>query len=350
MRKTGTLLITVFVAALMAACGGTAENKPANTANANTGAAPPVTVEALKALETKAFEAYKNKDGKYFEGFLDAKFVMYDNGKKMDKAEAVKMISEHKDEIKGYTFSDEKLTKLGPTTAVFTTKVVTDGTREGKKIPDAVASTLYTRIGTDWRAAWYAEVDIKAPPAASDSATASNTGKTNPTGAAPAKADDKAKAEDKKPEAPAKEPAKPADKPADKPANAANTAAAPASETDALLALEKSGWEAWKAKDWTKLGTMLLNDATFVNVMGIVTAGKDATIKGWTDANCDVKSVALSDASSVSVDGSTSLLVVKGSPVGTCGTEKLAPVWAYGIYVKEGTTWRLGFHFEQPAK
>ncbi len=346
MRKTGTLLIIACVATLMAACGGTAENKPANTTNANTGAAAPVTVEALKALETKAFEAYKNKDGKYFEGFLDQTFVMYDNGKKMDKAAAVKMISEHKDEIKGYTFSDEKLTKLGPVTAVFTAKVVTDGTRDGKKIPDAVASTLYTRVGTEWRAAWHGEVDIKAPPAATDQAPAANNGKTNPTGAAPAKSDDKAKAEDKKSEAPAKETAKPADKPA----NAANTAAAPAGEAEALLALEKSGWEAWKAKDWTKLGTMLTNDATFVNVMGVVTAGKDATIKGWTDANCDVKSVALSDASSVTVDGSTSMLVVKGSPVGTCGTEKLAPVWAYGIYVKEGATWKLGFHFEQPAR
>lgn len=350
MRKTGTLLITAFIAAMIAACGGTADNKPANTTNANTGPAGPVTVEALKALETKAFEAYKNKDPKYFETFLDRNFVMYDNGKKMDKAESIKIITEHKDEIKGFTFADEKLTKLGPTTAVFTAKVVTDGTRDGKKIPDAVASTLYTRIGTEWRAAWHGEVDIKTPPAATDRATAANTGKTDPTGAAPAKADDKAKAEDKKPAAPPKEAAKPTDKPADKPANAANTAAAPAGETEALLALEKSGWEAWKAKDWTKLGTMLINDATFVNVMGGVTAGKDATIKGWTDANCDVKSVALSDASSVSVDGSTSMLVVKGSPVGTCGTEKLAPVWAYGIYVKEGSTWKLGFHFEQPAR
>lgn len=345
MRKTGTLLITAFIAAMMAACGGTAENKPANTSNANTGAAGPVTVEALKALETKAFEAYKNKDPKYFETFLDRNFVMYDNGKKMDKAESIKIISEHKDEIKGFAFSDEKLTKLGPTTAVFTTKVVTDGTRDGKKIPDVVASTLYTRIGTEWRAAWHAEVDIKVPAAATDRATAANTAKTDPAGAAPAKSDDKAKAEDKKTEAPAKDAAKPADKPA----NAANSAAAPASETDALLALEKSGWEAWKAKDWTKLGTMMTNDVTFVNVMGAVTAGKDATIKGWTDANCDVKSVALSDASSVSVDGSTSMLVVKGTAVGTCGTEKLAPVWAYGIYVKEGSSWKLGYHFEQPA-
>ncbi|MBK9215354.1 MAG: nuclear transport factor 2 family protein [Chloracidobacterium sp.] len=348
MKKTGTLLLTAFLAAMIAACGGTAENKPAN-ANANTGAAQPVTVAMLKDLDVKAYEAYKNKDTKYFETFLDRNFVQFDNGQKSDKAAALKGIGEHKEEIKGFTFSDEKLTKLGPTTAVLTMKVVTDGTRDGKKIPDAISSTLFTRIGTDWRAAWHGEVDIKTPPAA-DGPPAANTGKTNPTGAAPAKTDEKPKAEnkaeDKKPEAPAKEPAKPADKPA----NAANTAAAPAGETEALLALEKSGWEAWKAKDWTKLGTMLVNDATFVNVMGLVTFGKDATIKGWTDANCDVKSVALSDASSVTVDGSTSMLVVKGSPTGTCGTEKLAPVWAYGIYVKEGSSWKLGFHFEQPAK
>lgn len=349
MRKTGTLLITAFIAAMMAACGGTAENKPANTSNANTGAVGPPTVETFKALETKAFEAYMNKDTKYFETFLDRNFVMYEKGQKVDRAAAIKMIGEHKDEIKGFTFSDEKMTKVGPVTAVFTAKVVTDGTRDGKKIPDVVASTVYVRQGTDWRAAWHGEVEIKTPPAATDRATAANTAKANPTGAAPAKTDDNAKADDKKPAAPAKEPAKPADT---KPANsAANSAAAPAADaTAALLALEKTGWETWKAKDWTKLGGMMTADVAFIDPMGGVTAGKDAVIKGWTDMNCDVKSVSVTDGSSVSVTGDTSILFAKGNADAKCGDMKLGPVWVTAVYVKEGADWKLAYHFEQPAE
>jgi hypothetical protein len=160
MKKTGSLFIAAVLAATFAVgCGAPANNTTNITANTNTGgAAAPVTVGTLKALEVKAFEAYKNRDAKYFETFLDRNFAAYEKGKKMDRAEVLKMIGEHKDEIKGLTFSDEKLTKLGPTTAVLTMKAVTDGMSDGKKIPDVISSTLYTRIGTEWRAAWHGEV------------------------------------------------------------------------------------------------------------------------------------------------------------------------------------------------
>ena len=361
MKKTGSLLIAALFAAMIAACGGAVENKTANTnTNANTaGPAGPATVEALKALEVKAFEAYKNKDAKYFETFLDRNFVAYEKGKKIDRAEVIKMIGEHKDEIKGYTFSDEKLTKLGPVTAVLTMKAVTDGTSDGKKIPDVVSSTLFTRVGTDWRAAWHGEVPIVASNAddkaktgdkakAADTAKADTAAKTAPATADVARPAEKPKAEDKKPAE-----AKPADAKATdaKPAGNANSAAPAAiNETDALFAIERSGWEAWKAKDWTKIGTLLTDDATFVDVTGKVTAGKDANVKNWTDTNCDVKSIAFSDQASVSVTGDTSILFVKATPTGTCGGEKLGPVWVVGIYVKDGPTgWKLGHHIESPA-
>lgn len=353
MKKTGSLIIAGLLAAMIAACGG-AENKPANTnTNTNTaGPAGPATVEALKALEVKAFEAYKNKDVKYFETFLDRNFVAYEKGKKMTRDEVLKMIGEHKDEIKGYTFSDEKLTKLGPVTAVLTMKAVTDGTSDGKKIPDVVSSTLYTRVGTDWRAAWHGEVPIAAPKAddkakAADTAKSDTGAKADTTTADVAKPAEKPKAEDKKP-ADAK-PANTASKPADGPVDP-KAAPAAGAETDALFAIEKSGWEAWKAKDWTKIGTLITNEVTFVDAMGNVTVGSEANIKNWTTQNCDVKSLAFSDQASVSVAGDTSILFVKVSPTGTCGTNKLAPVWVVGIYIKDGpTNWKLGYHVESPA-
>ena len=155
MRKTGILVITALFAAMMAACGGTAENKPANVANTNTNtvADQGPTVAMLKELETKAFEAYKNKDTKYFDTFLASNFVGFNKGEKHDRAAVLKMIGEHKDDIKGFTFSEERITKISPTAAVLTAKVVTDGTMDGKKAPDAISSTLYVKEGTAWKAA-----------------------------------------------------------------------------------------------------------------------------------------------------------------------------------------------------
>lgn len=332
MKKIGFFLLMAAAASMIAACGGAGENKPANTANANTsGAVGPPTVEALKALETKAFEAWKNKDGKFFEGFLTDKFAMSDEkGKRLDKASTVKMIAEHKCDVKSFSFSDEKMTKVGPVTAVITMKVTTDGTCEGQKMPSPVISaSLYVRNGTEWKGAWHAEVpvvDPKAPPAA------------------PAKADDKkapappAKAEDKKDAG-------------TKPANANTAAAKPAAdtETDALMAAEKAGWEAWKARDPKALGGVVTNDITFVDVLGAVSAGRDACIKAWTEPKCDIKSVNVTDGSSVSVTGDTSLLFFKGTATGTCDGQKLGPLWGTTVYVKEGTAWKAAFIFESPA-
>ena len=352
MRKTGILVITALFAAMMAACGGTAENKPANIANtnANTSTEQPVTVAMLKELETKAFEAYKNKDTKYFETFLAPNFVSFNKGQKHDRAASLKMIGEHKDDLKGFTFSEERLTKLSPTAAVLTTKVVTDGTVDGKKATDAIASTLYVKDGTAWKAAWHSEVDYVTPPAQADRSSASKPAADDKAKAADkdddsAKAAEKAKPEAKKDSDDAKPPKTAETKPANSTTTSMNDAAA-----DQFLAAEKAGWEAWKAKDWTKLGPMMTADVMFVDPMGGIMAPRDSVIKGFTDMNCDVKSISVTDGQSVSFTGDLAILHAKGDADAKCGDTKLSPVWVTAIYVKEGSDWKLGYHFEQPRK
>lgn len=356
MKKTGILVIIALFAAMMAACGGTAENKPANVANTNTNTAADQgpTVAALKELETKAFEAYKNKDTKYFDTFLAPNFVSFHNGEKHDRAAVLKMIGEHKDDIKGFTFSEERITKLNPNAAVLTMKVVTDGTVDGKKAPDVIASSLYVKEGTAWKAAWHSEVDYVTPPAQTDRSSAAKTDdKAKAEDAAPsskkdddsAKADDKAKPENKKDSDDAKD-----DKAADTKSANSNTAASSDAAADQLLAGEKAGWEAWKAKDWAKLSGMMLADVMFVDPMGQIMAGKDSVIKGFTAMDCEVKSVSVTDGKSASVTGDISILHAKGDADAKCGDQKLGPVWVTAIYVKEGADWKLGYHFEQPRK
>ena len=62
-------------------------------------------------------EAFKNKDGKFYEAFLTDKTITSEGAKRYDKASIVKMIADNPCVIKSYNFSNEKLTHLGADTA-----------------------------------------------------------------------------------------------------------------------------------------------------------------------------------------------------------------------------------------
>src|SRR5687767_5847432 len=141
MKSLCVIFLTAFAAATFSGCTQQAVNT--NTAPANTNIVGPATVETLKALETTAFNAYKNKDGNYFEGFLTDKFVGSSNGQRLDKRAMVKMIAEHRCDIKSFSFADEKLTNVGAATAIITMKVTIDGTCEGQKLGPFISASLY---------------------------------------------------------------------------------------------------------------------------------------------------------------------------------------------------------------
>ncbi len=316
--KTITLVILTAVAAIsLAACGYPADNKPtANNANtnANTNAAKPTasapTKEALVALENKAVEAWKTNNVAFWEGFLADNYVGVDNGKRLNKAESIKMIS-MKCDIKSAAISDEKMTMVGPDAVVLTTKSTTDGTCEGQKVPSpTTAATLYVRSGTEWKAAYHNEVPIVDPKAA------------------PAKKEE------------AKKEAAPDAKPAE---------AKPDALTDALLAVEKKGWDGWKARDAKALGEVIAKDIAFVDIFGTVTTGSEATIKGWTEPKCEIKSAGPSDAVGSSISPTVGILTYKGNAEGTCEGQKLENLWGTTIFVKEGEAWKAAYIFETPA-
>lgn len=307
MKKTGISIAALLTAALLSACGGAETNRPSATRTTATPApAAPPTVAELKALEVKAFEAYKNKDTKFFEAFIDRNFTDYDNGKKLDKAAMLKLVAEHKDEIKGYTFSGEQLTNVGPVTAVFTMKVATDGTRGGKKIPDVISSTLFVRQGTEWRAAWHGEVPIADPKA-------------------PA-----ARSEGKKP-------APPADGSSD--------------STGPLLEAEKAVWESWMKRDAETLESLTADEMSFVNIYGMHFPTREDALRDWTtDNKCDIKSFDLAGGTSVAVTGDTSLLFHTATADGTCAGKPLTgAIQGTSVYKKDGAAWRLAFTMNRPA-
>jgi hypothetical protein len=306
MKHFGLITLTLVTTALFAACGAPADNKPAannsNAANANT--AKPVatapTKEALMTMEKAGWEAWKNRNAKWTEENASDKYVGFSSTGRMDKAASIKTYTEQKCEIKSYSLSDDQMQMVGPDVAVLTFKSAQDYTCDGKKGPTNVNSaSIYIREGDKWKAAFYAEtpvVDPKAPPKP-----------------APAKKDE-AKKEEAKPD----------------------------TATDAVLAVEKKIWEAWKAKDPKALEGVLAKDFMFTGGQG--RRDRATIIKEWaTESKCEVKSFTLSDAASASIAKDVTILTYKGGGEGTCEGQPIMTEWYVSVYTKEGDAWRQSF-------
>lgn len=339
-----------FAAMVIASCAtptNTNTNTTSNT-NANLAAKPAMpTADTLMALETKAWEAYKNKDGKYFEGFLADNLISGTGEGTMPRAEAVKMITGHNEEIKSYSLSEPHVTPAGADAVVLTYKGTMEGTNEGKPLPSPVrVATVFVRSGSDWKAVYHNEVAIIDP--------AKTSGNTNT--ATPANANKSAATPERKDAAPAPPPVNSS---ATANSNAAasnsnsNSAASStdAALTDALMVIEKKGWEAWKAKDAKALDEVTAKDFAFVDPMGNAKLSRADALKMWTtDNTCTVSSVSLSDGKATSITKDAAILVVKGTAEGTCDGMKLEPLWNTTVFVKEGDVWKTAYIFETPIR
>jgi hypothetical protein len=332
MRKIGILLLTAIIAVAFSGCGAPAGNtNSGSNANANTGkttAAAP-TAESLLALDKQANEAYFKGDVKFFEGFLSDKFGEVHGGARYDKAAVLKMFGDNKCDVKPWTLEEPKMSMVDADTYVLSYKGTFDGscTMGGKteKIPSPIrAATVFVRNGDKWQAAFHGENEIIDPKAA--------------PAAPPAKPEAK------------KEEAKPADKPADKPASNSNTApAAPApaksANTDALVAVEKAGWEAWKAKDGKKLDEITAKNLTVLSPDGSWMTRAEI-LKFWVEMPCEnIKNVDVKDGFGTDLSPTVGMLTFVGWADGTCFGQKNGSQDAMSIYVKEGDAWKLAFSF-----
>lgn len=336
MRRLATVLSAAIVVMTYSACQPAANTTAPNTAGTNTNAAKPAgappTADALMAIETKAWEAWKSKDTKFFEEFTADPFVGFDSsGKRSGRSEAIKMIGEHKCEVKSHSLSDPKITMAGADAAVLTYKATQDATCEGQKLPGTItAATVFVRKGDAWKAAYHNEVAVVTDPK-----------EMKPPASAPAKKDDDMKSDEKK-----------ADDMKAGSNSASNSAASPAGGTDTLTAeiaaVEKAGWEAWKAKDKAKLEETTHKDLTFVNLMGKVTSPQSEVINGWMTEKCDVKAVDVTDAHATLLDPMTAILTYKGHAEGTCEGMPLYDLWGTTVAIKDGTKWRAVYVFETP--
>lgn len=313
MRKIMFFVMAAISAAIFIGCGTSADNKPAantaNAANSNANTSKPAaaapTKEALMDIEKKVWEAWKAKDTKFFDEVLTDNTIGPDEKGRMDKAGILKLIADPSCDVRSFSFSEDQMTALGSDAALVTYKATQDVKCGGKALPGMNwAATVFVRSGDKWKAAYHNEI------AAAD------------------------------PKAPQAKPAKAADaKPAtdSKPADAA---------TDALLAVEKKGWEAWKARDQKAFESIAAKD------LSIIDSGTRydyaGTMKLWFEAKCDVKSYSLSDAAGTSFTKDMSILTFKSSATGTCEGQPLIPARNTSVYVKDGDNWKLAFSVARP--
>jgi hypothetical protein len=310
--------VKYFVLAAAAALVYTASAKDALANNANatktpekTGQAGPTKV-ALVTLEKSAYAAWKSKDAKFWDTFLSDKFVGWGSSGRLDKASATKEFTGADCAIKSYALSDEQMSPLGKGAALITYKITVDGTCGGQEVPaNSWAASVYVRDGDKWKGVFHAEASVVDPKAAL---------------------------------------AKPADKKKAPQKDKAQSAAADAS-TDAMLAVEKTVWEAWRAHDGKKLEDLTAKDISFINIFGTYFATKADALKDWTGAGCDVKSVSVTEDARTMLSQTTGILTFKGTADGTCyGQEVNSVIWGTSIYVKDGDAWKWTFGINVPGR
>jgi Domain of unknown function (DUF4440) len=297
-----SVLTTAAALAFTAGVGNALAN------NANTALAGPAKV-ALITLEKSAYEAWKSKDAKFWDAFLSDKFVGWGSSR-LDKASATKEYTGADCNIKSYALSDEQISPLGKSGALITHKTSVDGTCGGHKIPAITwTASVYARDGDKWQAIFHAQAAV-----------------VDPKATATIPVDEKAARQE---------------------GNAKPTARDP--HTDAILAIERAVWEAWREHDGKKLGDLTASHISFINIFGTHFATKADALKDWSGAGCDVKSVSLTDAAATMLSPTVGILTFKAAADGTCFGQKVGPVWSSSVYVKYGDVWKWSFGINLPA-
>jgi hypothetical protein len=120
------------------------------------------------------------------------------------------------------------------------------------------------------------------------------------------------------------------------------------SEKEALIALEKQAWEAWKTRDGKFFESFLSEESIGVGDSGV--AKKAMIVKDIAGPDCEVRSYSFDNYEVVMLDANTAILTYKADQDATCkGKAVPARVWASSVYIKRGGKWLNAFHQETPV-
>ena len=116
---------------------------------------------SLVALEKQSWEAWKNRDGKFFEGFLSDDHVEIGFGGVTNKANVVAGVGSPVCVVKSYSVDRFEMKQLGPDTALLTYYADQDTACGGNPVPSPVwVGSLYVRRGGRWWNAAYQQTQM----------------------------------------------------------------------------------------------------------------------------------------------------------------------------------------------
>ena len=119
-------------------------------------------LKKLSAMETKFWEAWKNKDSKPFQATLASDSIMVGDSGTANKAAAIKDLTEMACDVRSYSLSDWKLTMINSGAALLTYKGTQDATCGGTAVPGNVwASSIWVNRGGRWQALSHQETPAK---------------------------------------------------------------------------------------------------------------------------------------------------------------------------------------------
>ena len=113
--------------------------------------------ETLVNLEKQSWEAWKNRDGKFFQDFLSDDHIEVGFGGPSNKAAVVSGVASPTIcSVKSYSVDHFELARLDANTALLTYHAAQDTTCGGKPVPSPVwVSSLFVKRGDRWLNALY---------------------------------------------------------------------------------------------------------------------------------------------------------------------------------------------------
>lgn len=114
---------------------------------------------------------------------------------------------------------------------------------------------------------------------------------------------------------------------------------------DAVIAVERQAWEAFKNKDGAFYRRMLTADASYVSGSGVNTREEVAGIAEH--LACKVDGYELRNEQVHSISADVALLTLRATSDLTCATRSIrSDSWVSTVFVRDGGQWKIAFHQE----
>jgi hypothetical protein len=116
----------------------------------------------LETMEKQAWEAWKTKNGGFFQTFMSEDSINVGAGGVDNKAATVKNISGPLCDVKSYSLDNFQMIMTDKKSAILTYKAMQEGTCDGKTLPASVwASTMFVKRDNKWVSNFHQETPIQ---------------------------------------------------------------------------------------------------------------------------------------------------------------------------------------------